>query len=142
MPYPSNAVKCVCDAVQAGGYFSLCVCLTTWWLAIAELVFDVTGKVSLLHLSWQCSHLHYLHVHHAACSSTSLFLLLLLLLLPPPPLLLLLLLPCDYSGFMPRVLLATTMLHLHLPGTSVVWLTHLCVVDAALCPCLLVPLGS
>ncbi|KAL3162393.1 hypothetical protein ABBQ32_010068 [Trebouxia sp. C0010 RCD-2024] len=29
---------------KAGGYFSICVCITTWWLAIAELVFDVTGK--------------------------------------------------------------------------------------------------
>ena len=32
-------------AVQAGGYFSICVCISTWWLALAELVFDVTGKV-------------------------------------------------------------------------------------------------
>lgn len=37
------------DGVQAGGYFSICVCITTWWLAIAELVLDVTGKVGLSH---------------------------------------------------------------------------------------------
>ncbi len=30
--------------LQAGGYFSIGVCITTWWLALAELVFDVTGK--------------------------------------------------------------------------------------------------
>lgn len=36
----------MCVVVQAGGYFSLGVCITTWWLALAELVFDVTGKVS------------------------------------------------------------------------------------------------
>lgn len=29
---------------KAGGYFSIGVCITTWWLALAELVFDVTGK--------------------------------------------------------------------------------------------------
>lgn len=40
----------VCIAVQAGGYFSLGVCITTWWLALAELVFDVTGKVSYPYL--------------------------------------------------------------------------------------------
>ena len=42
--------KCL-DGVQAGGYFSICVCITTWWLAIAELVFDVTGKVGLPRLT-------------------------------------------------------------------------------------------
>ena len=62
--------------MQAGGYFSLCVCLTTWWCALAELVFDVTGKVSLLHLSLQSSNVHFLHVHHAACSCTIAVLLL------------------------------------------------------------------
>ena len=36
-----------CVYLQAGGYFSILVCVATWWLAIAELTFDVTGKVSL-----------------------------------------------------------------------------------------------
>jgi len=31
-------------ATKAGGYFSILVCVATWWLAIAELTFDVTGK--------------------------------------------------------------------------------------------------
>lgn len=115
----------VCGAVQAGGYFSLCVCLTTWWVALAELVFDVTGKVSLLHFSLQSSQLHFLHVHHAFCSSISPFLLL----------------SCEYFAFIACVLLAIILHHLHLSGSSGVLLTHLCVVNAALCPCLLVPMG-
>ena len=66
----SNALNCVCGAAQAGGYFSLCVCLTTWWLAIAELVFDVTGKVSLLSL--QRLLVLWMYIHHAAGSCTTL----------------------------------------------------------------------
>ena len=50
--------------VQTGGYCSIGVCITTWWLALAELVFDVTGKVCALDLCYSncfCKlHLHML----------------------------------------------------------------------------------
>ncbi len=40
-----NETQCeLLGMLQAGGYFSIGVCITTWWLALAELVFDVTGK--------------------------------------------------------------------------------------------------
>lgn len=63
----SSAVTDVCAdlpvyILQAGGYFSILVCVATWWLAIAELTFDVTGKVShcLLHSIYARS-VHFFH---------------------------------------------------------------------------------
>lgn len=39
-----GATRPLGHATKAGGYFSILVCVATWWLAIAELTFDVTGK--------------------------------------------------------------------------------------------------
>ena len=59
------------NAMQAGGYFSILVCVATWWLAIAELTFDVTGKVGHTSgLSVPCSVAFGLALHapYAMCS--------------------------------------------------------------------------
>ena len=126
----SNALERVFGAVQAGGYFSLCVCLTTWWLAIAELVFDVTGKVSVLCLTLSSSHVHFLHVHLLLPNLVQLWLCCCIVIT---------FLHCSFLVGSHRTPLIPVRHVSHFTDRRCV--ADLCVVDAALYSCLLVSLG-